>query len=300
MEQLWILLIINVCVSIFLFFYIGFYKKDLKKAFLMAMFVFLMPIVGLIFLFAAEVVYYVLFLGRDKNLNADDLSFSQKRTRMIISNDIEKEADIVPIEEALRVSDTMAKRQMFLDVLKRPDVDDYLAGIQDAVKQEDTEVVHYAASYISDTIAKYKESERKLRTLCVRDKSREVLLSYINFTVDMLGKHIFSKPEQTMYVSFFENHMELLYKLYPNDVDGNLVSRVITYHKETMADNNIIYKWICRAESLMEQDVVAAKEVLKYYFENKNKKKFKEATENIKNSPLILDAELVEWVRFFG
>lgn len=75
---------------------------------------------------------------------------------MIIGEDIEKEVDRVPIEEALMISDTMNRRQLFLEVLKRPDVEDYMGGIRSAMAQEDSEVVHYAASYITDTIANIK------------------------------------------------------------------------------------------------------------------------------------------------
>ena len=60
-----------------------------------------------------------------------------------------------------------------------------------------------------------------------------------------------------------------------------------------------VEKWVKRAEEIMEQDLAAAKEVLKYYFKIKNENGFREAVRLIKESPLVLDSELLEWIRFY-
>lgn len=299
MKVLWIALIINIVLTIIFYLYKGVYKKDKIKARILSVFLLLVPILGVVFLLISELVYFILYKGRAKLLSSDELSFSQERTRMIIGNDVEKESDTVPIEEALRVSDTTAKRQAFLEILKRPDVEDYMAGIQEAVNQEDTEVVHYAASYITDMIAKYKENERKLRELCAKDESAEVLLTYLHFSMDMLDKHLFSKPEQNLYVGLFESHLEKLYQSYPVSVDGHFISRVLTFLRESGNDNTNTIKWIYRAEHMLEEDVVAAKEVLKYYYQKRDNEHFKTCVTRVKNSSLLLDSELLEWIRFF-
>ena len=300
MKVLWICLIINICLVVLFFLYKGIIRKQRKKAFLLSVFMLLVPIVGIVFLVVSEIVYFILYKRRDKAFSSEELSFSQERTRMIIGNDIEKESDTVPIEEALRVSDTMVKRQAFLDVLKRPDVEDYMSSIQEAVSHEDTEVVHYAASYITDMIAKYKDNERKLRTLCTKDDSEEVLLTYLHFTMDMLDKELFSTPEQIMYIHLFETHLEKLYQLHPVSVDGHFISKVVHFLNETGTDAGNIIKWVYRAESMVEQDITAAKEVLKYYYSKGDKERFNACVDKIKQSSLLLDSELLEWIRFFS
>lgn len=300
MKELLIMYLLNICLTAIYFLYKSVIKKNVKKALLLSVFMLVVPFVGMAFLIVSEMIYIVLYKGRDRVLSMEELSFSQKRTRMIISNDIKKEVDVVPIEEALRISDTMDKRQMFLEVLKRPDVEDYMEGILDAVNHEDAEVVHYAAAYITDTIAKYKEDERKLRKLCEENCSLDILLTYLHFSKDMLDKHVFSEPEQKMYMDLFEYHLELLCDLFPEKLEGHLISKAISYQEENGNKKDIISKWIHRAEGIMEQDVTAAKEVLKYYFEKKEQQLFKLCMDRLKKSPLILDSELIEWVRFFG
>ncbi len=300
MKVLWIALIINICITVLFFLYKAVIRKDKKKAFLLSIFLLLVPVLGVLFFLVSELVYFLLYKGRDKLFSSEELSFSQERTRMIIGNDIEKESDIVPIEEVLRVSNTMSKRQAFLEVLKRPDVEDYMAGIQEAVNQEDTEVVHYAASYITDTIARYKDGERKMREMCDKDDSAEVLLTYLHFSIDMLDKHLFSKPEQVLYIHLLESHMEKLYQSYPANVDGLFISKMVSFLKEANDNSGNIIKWIYRAEKLLEEDVAAAKEVLKHYYEIKDNERFQSCVDRIKKSTLLLDSELVEWVRFFS
>ena len=59
-------------------------------------------------------------------------------------------------------------------------------------------------------------------------------------------------------------------------------------------------KWIYRAETILEEDVAAAKEVLKHYYESKDAEHFQACVDRIKKSTLLLDSELVEWIRFFA
>lgn len=294
---MWVLLI-NLCLALMYFLYRGVIKKEYRKAVLLTVFMILTPVVGVVFLCCSELLNFVLFHKHDGLLNEEELSFSKKRARMIIGDDIEKEVDRVPIEEALMISDTMNRRQLFLEVLKRPDVEDYIGGIQSAMVQEDSEVVHYAASYITDTIAKYKDTEKRLRSIYEQSKETDTLLVYLRFCDNMLHKRVFSEPEQKIYLHFFEGYMEELYQKEKTKLDGNMLADLIEFGSEYQ-DSVSTEKWIKRAEDMMEQDLAAAKEVLKYYFQIKNGNRFLECVRRIKDSSLILDSELLEWIRFY-
>ncbi len=300
MENKWFIwiLFINMCLALVYFLYRGILKKEYRKAVLLTVFMILTPVVGVIFLSCSELFNFILFHKHDGLLNEEELSFSKKRARMIIGDDIEKEIDRVPIEEALMISDTMNRRQLFLEVLKRPDVEEYMGGIQNAMAQEDSEVVHYAASYITDTIAKYKETEKRLRSIYENSKETDTLLLYLQFCDNMLHKKVFSEPEQKIYLNFFEGYMEELYQKEKERITGNMLADIIEFRSEYQ-DWASVEKWVKCAEEIMEQDLAAAKEVLKYYFKIKNENGFREAVRLIKESPLVLDSELLEWIRFY-
>ena len=295
---LWIF-IVNTCVALIYFLYRGVFRKEYRKAALLAAFMFFTPLAGAVFLAGSEAVNIVLFRRRDGLLNEEELSFSKKRTRMIISDDIEKEVDRVPVEEALIISDTANRRQSFLEVLKRPDAEDYMQRIRGAMAQGDSEVVHYAASYITDTIARYKETEKRLREIYEKSKDADALLIYLRFCSNMLHKHVLSVPEQRIYLVYFDGYLEELYRKDKEKLSGDMLADIIGFWME-IGDGACAGKWAERAGEYMESDLPAVKAVLKYYFASGDEMRFRETVKQIRESPLILDGEALEWVRFYG
>lgn len=218
---------------------------------------------------------------------------------MIIDDDIEKEIDCVPIEEALRISDAENRRRTFLEALKRPDAEDYMKGIHRVMGQEDYEIVHYAASYITDSIARFKTDEGKLRSLSENAENPETIMLYVRYCMNFLEKKVLGDFEQNMYLIMLEKHMERLYTLEPQKVNGEMISELLEIMKGFPMEENE-EKWMNRGKALAETDLAAAKEVLKYYFEKENKEKFEETLEQIKESALVLDSEILEWIRFYS
>lgn len=298
-EWLWTIWLLNICLAAIYFFYRGVIKKEYRKAFLMFLFMALVPVVGILYMVVSEGINELIFRKRDGLLKEDELSFNKKRTRMIIDDDIEKEIDCVPIEEALRISDAENRRRTFLEALKRPDAEDYMKGIHRVMGQEDYEIVHYAASYITDSIARFKTDEGKLRSLSENAENPETIMLYVRYCMNFLEKKVLGDFEQNMYLIMLEKHMERLYTLEPQKVNGEMISELLGIMKGFPMEENE-EKWMNRGKVLAETDLAAAKEVLKYYFEKENKEKFEETLEQIKESALVLDSEILEWIRFYS
>ncbi len=296
-----VVLILNGLSSLLYFLYWAWKKKEVKRAGIVALFILIIPVVGAVFLIGAELVNIVFFHKKKAKLSEDELGFSKKRERMIVGNDIEKEKNTVPIDEALRISNNIDKRQMLLEILKREDTDNYIEGFQMAMEQSDTEVVHYAAAYISDTIVKYKESEKQLRARCEKDRedNPKIISEYLGLCGDILEKNIFTGIEQKMYADNYEKYLEFLYNKAWQEVDGRKIERMIALKKQEKNDAGV-KKWIIRAERILETDIDAAKAVLKYYFYIKDYTKFRNVLEVIRKSDLKLDSELVGWIRFYA
>lgn len=299
MDYRWIflLLIVNGAVALIYFIYRGAIRKEFKKAVVLTVFMLMTPIVGPVFLFLAEAVNCIFFHKHDDLLSEDELSFSKARAPLIIADDVEREINRVPINEAMLVSDMESRRQLFLEVLKRPDADDYIQGIKSAMVQKDSEVVHYAASYITDIIAKYKDGEKNLRQICESNGDAGTLLIYIQFSRKMIKKKIFSIPEQKMYITYLLHYMDQLYQLNKTYIDGNSIGDALSFIHEYGLEGE--GKWIGIAAEIMDSDLRAAKEVLKYSFKEKDTKGFQQYIERIKASELVLDSQMLEWLRFY-
>ena len=59
-------------------------------------------------------------------------------------------------------------------------------------------------------------------------------------------------------------------------------------------------KWVDYSMKNSKNDLDAAKVCLKYFYSKRQLTRFKELLENVKNSSMLLDNEMIEWVRFFS
>jgi len=207
---IWIL-IINACLALTYFIYRGLFRRELKKAILMTVFMVFTPVVGVLFLVGSEAVNLLLFRKKDRPLDGDELSFSKKRVRMIIDDDIEKEVDRVPIDEALLISDTMNRRQMFLEVLKRPDVEDYMSGIRNYYGiEKEKKLLLYAPTFRQTLDTKENEHDigRCLQALSERFGTTFVCLFRQHPNVDMTRDDVLA--EDIIFAGDYPDMQELM------------------------------------------------------------------------------------------
>ena len=125
----------------------------------------LAPVVGLcIFLFGF--LYYKLFFRKPVDL--EDVIFSKERVKSYLKADEERERDFVPLEEAIAVTDKESTRALMMEIVRR-DITHSLSAISLALNSEDSEVSHYAASVLRDTLGllrnKFQQMSRHVRDL---------------------------------------------------------------------------------------------------------------------------------------
>ena len=292
-----VLLVLNALLSVaYLLFYL--WKKQRGKAIVVSLFLFVTPVVGALFLLCAETVNFLLFRKRDDRLREEELSFSKKQVRVITDADIQKEADHVPVEEALLVSDKRSRREVFLELLKKDDYESSLDMIKEAVESDDMEISHYAATFVSNMIAQYKKKEEELRRAYEKAPSQEHLLSYIRYLCEILSYRIFSAPEQRSYLARLDELMRLLKDENPGTIDGRMLTGLMALY-EGQEQEGKIEEWIPLARQMGEKDLLAAKQCLKYYYRRGDEQAFLETLDQIKGSQLELDAETLDWVRYF-
>lgn len=293
-----ILLVVNlVAAVIYLVFQIS--RGQKRKGLVIFLFLLFAPVVGGLFLLCAEGMNLLLFRKRDDRLNQSELSFSKNKIRVITDADIEREADHVPVEEALLVSDKFSKRKVFLELLKKDDFENSLDTIKDAVENDDMEISHYAATFVTDAVNRYKKKELQMRMLCMNSQEINDRISYIRYLCEILGYHIFSIPEQRSYLGRLEEQMKTLREENPFALDGEMLSNLISYWEE-LGDCTKVKEWMLSARLLSEDDLEAAKLCLQYYYRHGKQREFFELLEAVKQSSLELDNEALEWVRYYN
>jgi hypothetical protein len=112
----------------------------------------LCPVAGIIFFLLGQGLYRLFFR---KPVDLEDVIFSKDRVKTFLKADEEKERDFVPLEEAIAVTDTGSTRTLMMEVVRR-DISHSLSTISLALNSDDSEVSHYAASVLQETLGKLR------------------------------------------------------------------------------------------------------------------------------------------------
>jgi hypothetical protein len=111
----------------------------------------------------------------------------EQRERSIFKEDVEKERNVVPIEDALILNENKVRRTMLLNLLKEESIQN-IETIKFALENEDSETSHYAATAIMELKRKLLNSMQLLdlqvdenpNDIKVLSTYKEVIKQYIN------------------------------------------------------------------------------------------------------------------------
>ena len=292
-----ILLIINFILAlIYLIWHL--HKKSRNRGWLNFLFMLIFPAIGFLFLTMAKLIGFLFQRLREAGIAMAELSFDKKRTKLPADIDVEEELNTVPIEEVMIVADKNTRRNSLINVLKTDDYKDMMSQLQDSVENDDMEVAHYAATFITDTKARFKAQEAKMRVKVENDSDEAYLDKYISFMVEDLDTSIFSKSELNGYATYLDKAMELLNEKAPEKITDKALQTVIDLWLK-VGNTERSDRWIPTARDQADQSLVCFKLCANYYFRNNDKDGFFRLLKEVRSSSIYLDNEALEWIRFF-
>ena len=271
-------------------------KGDRKRGVVNAAMFLIFPIVGEVFMFLAWGMGEVIKILKDQGLNMQELSFSKKRMKLLTDGDIEKELNTVPIEEALIVADRKEKRSTFIDVLKSDDYENMMGQIHEAVENDDMEVSHYAAAFVTDSVAKFKKKEAEFRKKVDDEGSLDDLVEYVRFMEENLKPELFSIVELKVYVELMDKAAFILYEKDPDRLNDGTMTQIVELW-ELIGDDEKIQPWIARARVRFRNSLECFKLCARYYFRHGDRDNLKEIMNEIKRYSVPLDSEALGWIR---
>lgn len=295
-----ILLVLNTLAAvIYLIWYLVFKKdKDNRKQYIMNMFVMLLcPIVGILYFFLAFLKFHFIKLG-ERDLS--DVEFSKKHQTSRVKADEERERNIVAVGEAILVSDQEQKRANMLNVLLG-DTEEALSAIALALNSDDSEVAHYAASFLQSKMDAFREKVSRMQKMIEEgniedEECQDHILELIRYMNHMLKQKVFMQVEQVDYVDQMEQLCEKLFqnarsKISPECYEW-ILSRIMDLGEYDRAE-----VWGYRF-SEQYPDVLSAFTLrLKLYFETNQKEKFFEVMGQLRASDVLIDNRTLEMIR---
>lgn len=271
-------------------------KKNSRSGIMRAAVMLLCPIVGPCF-FLLSYLFYRLFFSAPVSL--EDVIFSKERVRTFVHAEEDRERNIVPLEEAIEITNTDDLRDLMMNVV-RGDIRNSLASISLALNSQDTETAHYAASVLQDALNDFRMNVQKQYQLVTEESDRQVvyaeaLIEYMN---QVLEQRVFTDMEQKDYVSIMDKVCEVLYEKGRERMTSSHYEAISLRLLETEDFENC-QKWCERAEYQYPNTLATYTCQLKLYFNSGQKTRFFEVLDALKHSAVVIDSETLELIRAF-
>ena len=278
------------------------WKKDTdnRKQYVMHTVIMLLcPIVGILYFFFSFLKYHFIEWG-ERDLS--DVEFSKKRHAARIKADEERERNIVAVGEAILVSDQEKKRANMLNVLLG-ETDESFSAIALALNSEDSEVSHYAASFLQNKMDKFREKVRKAQQKIEENDIKEeecqrLIQDLIGYMNHMLKQNVFTQVEQVDYVGQMEQLCEMLFQ----NARDRLTPACYEYLLGRLMELEAYDKTQLWGDRFYEQypDCLHSYTLrMKLYFETNRKEKFFEVLEELQASSVVVDNQTLEQIRMF-
>lgn len=293
-----IILLVNLVISL-IYLFIHLRKKDRKKGFIVFGIFLVFPIVGFVFMGLAELSNLIFFGQQQRELLYDELSFEKTRMQLIQDTDIDRSLNNVSLEEALMLSNKKERRQSLMEVLKQDDYTNMIDSIKDAVSSEDKEISHYAATFVSETISRYKGRELELRKQMEKNPVPENLVIYIDYVREVLDSNLFEGLEKERFLTLYDSTAWTLYEKAPELLLDSHVTALFRNFEKAGGEAKM-NDWLDVVKERSMDSLECFKEYLAYSCEQGDKETFFALLEQVKYSNVILDNEAVEWIRFFA
>ena len=297
MTQEKVLLLIGIVNLVFaiIYFIVLVIKKDLTRAFLMLLFMIICPVIAPMFLLSSG-IQRILF--RNKDIDIENLSFRTDKLDMITEPDYEKEINIVPIEEALIISNNQEKRRVILDVLKA-DYEGSLEVISQGLENEDSETAHYVASVITDVKSNFKLNVQQMKEKIEKEPElTETIPLVLNYIHNFLTKKVLSEIEEITYIEQYELMLKQLFDNNINLVTGEMFKNVIG-HLLSIGRKDNAASWGERAMQYRSEDLDTYKGLLRLYYETDDRVNFLELLSKLKKSNMEYDNECIELFNYY-
>lgn len=271
---------------------------DNRRAYVIRFIVMLLcPVTGPLFFLGSHLLF-LLFFRREVDL--EDVVFSKERIRQHLKADEERERDIVPVEEALAVSDQKYLRGLMLKVL-RGDIQESLEAITLALDSEDSETSHYAASVLQDELNEFRTYVQKLYVEMQHEEEdetdcEEMLIGYMDA---VLKQKVFTGVEQSQFVEMMDEAAQGLYR--------KDIAKMTPAYYEAVILRSLELKlfeqagvWCQRLEEAYPDQLTAYSCRMKLYYTEGKRKQFFEVLDQIKKSEIVIDSETLEFIRIFS
>lgn len=272
-------------------------KREEKTYRIKAAVMLMCPVIGPLFFLLAQIFLKLLFA---QQVDLEDVIFSKDRVKTYLHADEERERNMVPLEEAIAISDKDSLRNLMLSVVKG-DIRKSLAAISLAMNSEDSETAHYAASVLQDALNDFRTRVQKLYREIQKGGNHQteyavMLAEYMN---QVLSQQVFSDTEQRAMVNILEDICRILYEKDRQRLTAEYYEAVCL-RLLGIRDFERCEIWCERGMEQFPDALSSYTCKLKLFFTSGAREKFFKTLDMLKKSDVIIDKETLELIRTFS
>jgi hypothetical protein len=272
-------------------------KKEINSIILQMVVVICMPILGFVLLIIMD------YFMKEMYANETDYSYyigEQKYEDLHYLKPMNKQNEInkVSMEEALNLNSNAYKRQMVMDTLSSDNVLDYIDVLKKALKNKDSETVHYATAVIMEIQRKLVDSLLKLRKIYLDDmNNHQAIINYEEALSNTIFSDIFDK---NYLVKYFEWYIQLsdrlleegwaLEKFYDNRIKLDFILEDYKHAKETCE----------RLKNQNPYSELMVNRYIEYCVKTYNKELLNQFKEELKNLSVKPAQNTLQYLNLFG
>ena len=276
---------LSVCYSIFVL------RKN--QMMWLGLFFLTVPVLGFAIYFSAK---SVLDLLPTHPYDRENLIKRYNVDRMEKDPEMERELDVIPVEDAMAVGSTREKRGLLLDQLKK-DMQSNYKYILPASADSDSESAHYVAAGMMEVCRRKQLHLQELKARIQEQPDSEGLLhEYLLTLRDYMESGLITPKEavlfKTEYCACFEEVIQ------EGTVSQGENAAYLTYLIDLHLKDKANAYWAQCPDG--RKNEAAYRKMLEMYYNDANKNRFYACLDQLKASDIVLSPEGVNMVRFWS
>ncbi len=254
------------------------------------------PFIGIIYTLSIFIFKTFIKSENGKNTIEKESEYDKDISLLIREAELKNKRDLVPIEDALNLNTHTVKRNLVIEMLKE-DPYKYLEFLLKALRDEDSETSHYAATAITQIKSKLTIAMQSMEVEYDKNKNNKYISDrYIKSIKDSIDSKLMDEKENLRltysYKIALEKHIKNI------EVKESYLNELIKIYIQIKDYDKAIYfshKYIKTFKKTYKPYMF----LLEVYYNLDDKKNFDVALNSLRNSSIKLDKDALDIVRFW-
>lgn len=232
----------------------------------------------------------------NEEVGIEKLKINDEIHRSIIMDEDPTESRVVPLEEAFVINEPTTRRELMMEIMYG-NPNDYVKQLKEARLNDDTEVVHYAVTALTELQKDYDLKFQELDWKMEKDpKDRELLDNYLELLNNYLASGI---PEGAERIVKLRTYSDMLEKKIKESGDNlSLMGRKAEVDLQ-IGEYEVANEEIGKILELWDKNETGYLLLLKYYAAIKSRSGIDKTMETIERKRIHLSPEGRQAVRFW-